>query len=92
MAKKSRQVEIVGPVEDDETGIHGDGATVIVHRDGAAVAADARRLLIDRNVVARMEQKSSAKSGNACADDRDPGHGGSSFRLWYGAAMRLDQM
>src|SRR5581483_9795136 len=80
MAEKPRQVGIIGPVENDEASIHRDGAAVIIHRDGAAVAADTGSLLIDRDVVAWMEQKSRAQSGNACPDDRDPSHGPSPFR------------
>src|SRR5690349_9413653 len=92
MAEESRQIGIIRPVEDDEAGIHRNGAAVIVHRDRAAMAADAWRLFIDRDVVARMKQEGGAKSGNACTDDRDPGHGPSPFRPWYGAAAHLDQM
>ena len=61
MREQPRQVGIVGPVEDDEAGIHRNRLAVIINRHSAAVAADARRLFVNGDVMVGGEQEGAAQ-------------------------------
>ena len=65
------KVGICGRIEDDEAGVDGDLGTVERNGDSVRMPADPTGFLVDRDLVAGVEEPCRAEARDACPDDGD---------------------